>query len=244
MKNGFSGFPTDTLRFLRQLKRNNNREWFLAHKDLYESKAKDPMTELVLALGHELQQAAPELIVDPKRAIYRIYRDTRFSADKRPYKSHLAARFVPRGIPKNTGAGMYFHIEPNQVIVAGGVYITDSPTLRILRQHIADHWKHYRKITNQRSFRQLFGVVQGECLVRLPSGFSRDHPAIDVLRQKQFFVAQTKPAAFAEQPEFYPYLLELFSAMIPFVQFLNAPLQSRTQEELLKPYRMTPQRWR
>jgi uncharacterized protein (TIGR02453 family) len=231
MKNAFSGFPPDTLRSLRQLKRNNNREWFLGRKDLYESKIKGPMTDLVLALGHTLQQSAPDLIVDPKRAIYRIYRDIRFSPDKRPYKTHLAARFVPRGIPKNTGAGMYFHIEPAQIVVAGGVYMTDSATLRIFRQHIADNWKHYREITNQRSFRKLFGSVQGERLVHLPSGFSADHPAIDVLRQKQFYITQTKPAEFAEKPKFYPWLLELFSAMIPFVQFLNAPLKSKMREE-------------
>ena len=84
MTNGFEGFPPETLRFLRQLKRNNYREWFLAHKDVYESKVKAPMTDLVLALGQELQQSDPELIVDPKRAMYRIYRDIRFSADKKP----------------------------------------------------------------------------------------------------------------------------------------------------------------
>lgn len=231
MKNGFNGFPPDTLRFLRQLKRNNNREWFLAHKDRYELKVKDPMTDLVLALGHTLQQSAPDLIVDPKSAIYRIYRDTRFSPDKRPYKTHVAARFVHRGIPKNTGAGMYFHLEPAQVIVAGGVYISDSATIRILRQHIANNWNQYQEITNQRSFRKLFASVQGERLVRPPSGFSADHPAIDVLRQKQFFVAQTKPAEFAEQSKFYPWLLERFSAMIPFIQFLNVPLKSKMREE-------------
>jgi len=239
MKNGFSGFPTDARRFLRQLKRNNNREWFLAHKDIYESKVKDPMTELVLALGHELQQAVPELIVEPKRAIFRIYRDLRFSADKRPYKSHVAARFVPRGISKNTGAVLYFHIEPSQVVVAGGVYMTEPATLRILRQHIADNWKSYREITNERNFRKLFGIVQGERLVRPPSGFSADHPAIDELRQKQFYVEQTKPGEFAEQPKLYPWLLELFSAMMPFVQFLNAPLIARMREDFFKPYRAT-----
>jgi hypothetical protein len=89
-----------------------------------------------------------------------------------------------------------------------------------------------REITNQRSFRKLFGDVQGERLVRPPSGFSADHPAIDVLRQKQFFVAQNKPAELAEQTKFYPWLLELFSAMIPFIQYLNVPLKSRMREEL------------
>ena len=128
MVNGFDGFSPETLRFLRQLKGNNNREWFLAHKDIYEQKVKAPMTELVLDLGQAMKQVAPELVVDPKRAIYRIYRDLRFSADKSPYKTHVAAIFVPRGIPKKTEACLYFHIEPAQVLVAGGVYMPDATT--------------------------------------------------------------------------------------------------------------------
>lgn len=244
MKNGFDGFPADTRRFLRQLKRNNNREWFLAHKGLYESKVKEPMSDLVLTLGYELRQAAPELIVDPKRAIFRIYRDLRFSADKRPYKSHVAARFAPRGIPKNTCAVLYFHIEPDQVVAAGGVYMTEPATLRVLRHHIADNWKRYREITDQPRFRKLFGTVQGERLTRPPSGFSADHPAVDVLRQKQFYVEQNRPGDLAEQPKFYPWLLEILSAMVPFVQFLNAPLLSRIREDLLNSYRVTPQKRR
>jgi uncharacterized protein (TIGR02453 family) len=228
MRNGFGGFPPETLRFLRQLKRNNNREWFLAHKDVYELQVKAPMTELVLALGQAIQESAPELVVDPKRAIYRIYRDIRFSADKRPYKTHVAAIFVPRGIPKNTGACLYFHIEPAEVVIAGGVYMPDPATLRALRQHIAANWEDLLAITNQRNFRKMLGNLQGEHLVRPPSGFPPDHPAIDVLRQKQFYVTQTEPAALAEGPKLFPRLLTLFSAMIPLVRFLNAPLKSLT----------------
>jgi uncharacterized protein (TIGR02453 family) len=226
MTNRFAGFPPETLKFLKQLKRNNNRDWFLAHKDIYELKVKAPMTEFVFHLGLALHQFAPELIVDPKRAIFRIYRDIRFSADKSPYKTQIAAVFVPRGIPKNTGAALYFHIEPTQVMVAGGTYMPDPATLRILRQHIAAHWEDYAAITNQRRFKKMFGDVQGERLVRPPSGFSADHPAIDVLRMKQFYVVQTEPAELAEGPKLFPRLLTLFSAMIPFVRFLNAPLYS------------------
>jgi uncharacterized protein (TIGR02453 family) len=226
MKDGFEGFPPESLRFLRQLKRNNNREWFLAHKDVYELKVKAPMIELVLALGQAMQQSAPEFIVDPKRAIYRIYRDIRFSADKQPYKTHVAAIFVPRGIPKKTGACLYFHIEPAEVMIAGGVYMPDPATLRALRQHISDNWEDLRAITHQRSFRKMFGNLQGERLVRPPSGFAASHPAIDVLRQKQFYVSQTDPAELAEGPQLLPRLLTLFSAMLPLVRFLNAPLKS------------------
>jgi uncharacterized protein (TIGR02453 family) len=226
MKSGFRGFPPEALKFLRQLKRNNNREWFLAHKDIYESKVKAPMTELVFYLGLGLHQLAPELIVDPKRAIFRIYRDIRFSADKSPYKTQIAAIFSPRGIQKNGGAALYFHIEPTEVMIAGGNYMPDSATLRILRQHIAVHWEDYAAITNQKNFKKMFGEVQGERLVRPPSGFSADHPAIDVLRMKQFYVMQTEPAELAEGPKLFPRLLALFSATLPFVRFLNAPLQS------------------
>jgi uncharacterized protein (TIGR02453 family) len=225
MTNGFEGFPPETLRFLRQLKRNNNREWFLAHKGVYESKVKAPMTELVRALGREMQQSDPELIVDPKRAIYRIYRDIRFSADKKPYKTHMAAIFVPRGIPKKTGACFYFHIEPAEIMIAGGVYMPDPATLRALRRHISENWEKLLAITNQQSFRKILGNLQGERLVRPPSGYAADHPAIDVLRQKQFYVSVSDPVELAEEPRLFPRLLELFSAMLPLVQFLNAPLQ-------------------
>ncbi len=226
MRNGFGGFPPETLKFLRQLKRNNNREWFLAHKDVYELKVKTPMTELVQKLGQALQRFDPELVVDPKRAIYRIYRDIRFSADKRPYKTHVAAIFVPRGIPKKTGACLYFHIEPAEVVVAGGVYMPDSATLRILRRHIADNWEELLAITHHRNFRKMLGNLQGERLVRPPSGFSADHPAIDVLRQKQFYVARTEPAELVQGPNLFLRLVALFSAMIPLVRFLNAPFKS------------------
>ncbi len=230
MANGFGGFPPETFRFLRQLKRNNNREWFLAHKDVYDLKVKAPMTDLVLALGQSIQQSAPELVVNPKRAIYRIYRDIRFSADKSPYKTHVAAIFVPRGIAKNSGACLYFHIEPAEVLIAGGVYMPDSATLRILRRHIADNWEDLAVITSERSFRKLFGSLQGDRLVRPPLGYAADHPAIDVLRQKQFYVSRTEPADLAKGPKLFPRLLTLFSAMIPLVRFLNAPLKSWTLE--------------
>jgi uncharacterized protein (TIGR02453 family) len=228
MIGGFGGFPPEALRFLGQLKRNNNREWFLAHKDIYEQKVKAPMTELVLALGHALQPIAPDFVVNPQRAIYRIYRDIRFSADKSPYKTHIAAIFVPRGIPKHTGACLYFHIEPAEVLVAGGVYMPDSATLRILRQHIATNWKELQAILKHRSFVKTLGKLEGDRLTRPPRGFSADHPAIDILMQKQFYLSRSDPADLAERPELYPRLLALYNSMMPVVNFLNAPLKSWT----------------
>jgi uncharacterized protein (TIGR02453 family) len=226
MKSEFRGFPPEALKFLRQLKRNNNREWFQAHKEIYELKIKAPMTELVLELGDTIQPLAPELFVEPKRALFRIYRDIRFSTDKSPYKTHVAAMFYPRVIPKNTGACLYFHIEPAEIMIAGGVYVPDSATQRALRQHIAGNWEEFQAITKERGFKKMFGGLQGERLVRLPSGYSADHPAIEVLRQKQFFVSRTEPPELAEDSKLFGRLLALFKAMLPLVQFLNVPLKS------------------
>ena len=226
MKSSFEGFPPEALKFLRQLKRNNNRDWFLAHKDVYEQKVKAPMTELVMELGYRLQQTAPELNVNSKQAIYRIYRDIRFSADKTPYKTHVAAIFVPKGIPKHCGACLYFHIEPAEIMIAGGVYMPDSAALKALRQHIAANWEELAAITKQRNFKKMFGDLQGDRLTRPPMGFSADHPAIEVLKQKQFYVSCSEPAELAETPELFHRLMTYFLAMLPLVQFLNVPLKS------------------
>jgi len=222
---GFQGFPPEALRFLRQLKRNNNREWFLAHKQTYEEKVKAPMTELVTAVGGAMQGFAPEIESDPKKAIYRIYRDIRFSADKSPYKTHSAAFFAPRGMPKNSCAGLYFHIAPDELILAGGIYMPDAATLRSLRQYIAGQWEQLAAITESPGFKRLFGGLQGERLVRPPRGSPADHPAAELLRYKQYIVWVEHDPAFAETPKFFPSLLKHFAAMMPLVRYLNRGLK-------------------
>src|SRR4051812_28605415 len=119
----FSAFPKEGLRFLRSLKRNNNREWFLEHKVIYEASLKQPMISLVEALAADFQRFAPEMVASPQTSIYRIYRDTRFSNDKTPYKTHVAAMFPRKGLGKHEGAGFYLHISTTEVLVAGGLYM-------------------------------------------------------------------------------------------------------------------------
>src|SRR5256885_12559365 len=114
-------FTTQTLRFLRALKRNNRREWFNTHRDDYETHVRQPMTIIVEQLAHDLRAFAPELIASPKVSMYRIYRDTRFSENKAPYKTHVAAVFPPRGLPKHEGAVYYFHVSPDGVWIGGGL---------------------------------------------------------------------------------------------------------------------------
>lgn len=229
----FRGFPPEALQFLRRLKRNNNREWFLKNKETYEQKVKAPMVELVLALGREMQPIAPEMSWDPKRAIFRIYRDVRFSADKTPYKTHIAAVFHFHRLEKLNGAGLYFHVSPSELEIAGGVYKPGSEELLAIRQHIAANHKRFRSIIEAPQFRKLFDELWGEQLTRPPKGFAKDHPAIDLLRYKHFLADVTKPPDLAESPKLLPTLVTLFRAMMPMVRFLNEPLLGRAKPPAL-----------
>lgn len=226
MDREFNGFPAETRRFLRQLRRNNNREWFLAHKDVYESKVKGPMIELVTALGDALRSFAPEMLVDPGRNMYRIYRDTRFSADKTPYKTHVAALFWPRGLEKGAGAALYFHLEPSDLLIAGGIYMPGPAELRAIRTHLLEHWEELRAIISARAFRKLFGSLEGERLARPPRGYPPDHPASELLRYKQYLAMIGYPAKLAEGPGLFPRILIAFACMMPLIRFLNAALKA------------------
>lgn len=229
MTTAFPGFPREGLNFLRSLKRNNNRDWFLANKPVYDEKVKSPMTALILELGRVMQPHAPEFSFDPSRAIYRIYRDTRFSNDKTPYKTHIAAVFIPRGMQKHNCGGLYFHVSPEEVEIAGGVYMPDAAALLAIRGHIADHHRKLRSIIGSRQFRRLFGQIWGAQLTRVPKGFPVDHPAADLLRYKQFLADVTRPAKLARSRELLPALVELFRGMLPLVRFLNEPLRTLPQ---------------
>src|SRR5437764_588574 len=142
----FTGFPKESLTFLRSLKRHNNREWFQEHKTIYESAVKEPMGQLVEAIGVAFEEFAPEMLASPKSSIYRIYRDTRFSKDKTPYKTHMAAVFRRTGLDKHEGAGFYLHISPTELLVGGGVYMPLPEDLNAIRRHIAEKTEDFLTI--------------------------------------------------------------------------------------------------
>jgi uncharacterized protein (TIGR02453 family) len=225
MKSAFPGFPREALEFLRDLKLNNTREWFQPHKQIYDEKVKAPMSELVLALGEALKESAPGFSTDPEKAIYRIHRDVRFSPDKSPYKTHIAAVFSPRGLDKHAGAGMYFQISSDEILVGGGVYAPGSQELLAIRKHLVRSADDFRRILRDGQFRKVFGEMTGEKLKRVPKGFLADDPAAGLLVYKQFLVMRLLPPDLAVTPQIYPELLKHFKAMTPFLQFLNAPLK-------------------
>jgi uncharacterized protein (TIGR02453 family) len=218
-------FPAETLRFLRALKRNNRREWFNAHRDDYEAYVRRPMTAIVERLAVDLRGFAPELVATPTVSMYRIYRDTRFSDDKTPYKTHVAAVFPTRGLLKHEGAGAYFHISPDEVWIGGGMYSPQPPQLLAVREHIAGHLKQLRAIVESPGFRKHLGELGGDKLTRVPRGFSRDHPAAEYLKFKHFVAGADLPATLATSPTFYKTVLTVFREVVPLARFLNAPLQ-------------------
>jgi uncharacterized protein (TIGR02453 family) len=217
-------FTADTLRFLRALKRNNRREWFNAHRDDYETHVRQPMTVVVERLAHDFRGFAPELVASPKLSMYRIYRDTRFSENKTPYKTHIAAVFPQRGLPKHEGAGVYFHVSPDEVWIGGGMYAPQTPQLQAVREHIAANLKQLRSIVESPGFRRRVGALEGERLQRVPRGFPKDHPAAEYLKYRQFLAGADLPPDTATSPRFYGTLLDVFRQIVPLVRFLNQPL--------------------
>jgi len=216
-------FTPKALSFLRALKRNNDREWFRARKEQYESDVRTPMVVLIERLATDFQAFAPELVATPK-CIYRIYRDTRFSDDKRPLKTNIAASFAWRGLHRHQGAGLYIEVAPQWVWVGGGMYAPETAQLAAVREHIATNYRRLRAIVESPGFKRAVGELQGSQLQRVPRGYLPDHPAANYLRYRQFLAAKEYPAEFACSPRFYSGVLGLYKQIAPLVRFLNEPL--------------------
>lgn len=219
-----TGFTPKTLAFLRALKRNNRREWFHERRADYDAHVHAPMVAIVERLAVDLARIAPDVMASPKVSMFRPWRDTRFSADKTPLKTNVAAVFPHRGLGRMQGAGLYFEVAPDYVWIGGGLYAPDPPMLHAVRTHIADHHRALAKIVAAARFTRLLGHLQGTQAARMPRGFDAGHPAADLLRHKQFLAAREEPAAFATRPDFYQQLLATFAAMAPLVAFLNEPI--------------------
>lgn len=216
-------FSPKTVSFLRSLKRNNERDWFREHKAEYEQHVQAPMTALLARLDEDFRRFAPEFVAHPKVSLFRIYRDTRFSANKAPLKTQIGAYFPHRDMRKR-GAGLYLEIGPDRVFMGGGLYMPEASELLRIREHIAEHHLRLRKLLGGSAFRSAVGALQGERLQRVPRGFLPDHPAADFLRHKQFLAGVAHPAAFAHDPGFYAELLKVLRAVAPLARFLNEPL--------------------
>ena len=217
-------FSAASLRFLRALKRNNDRDWFRARRDEYDRVVRDPMVAVIEQLALDFGRFAPEMVASPKASLYRVYRDTRFSADKTPLKTHVSASFRWRGLPKGGGAGLYLEVDPRWVWMGGGFYAPEARDLVRIRTHVSDTYPDIHRIVRSARFKRVMGTLDGDRLTRVPRGYKADDPSSEYLKYKHFLAGREFPAGFATTAAFYPALLETFKAAMPLVRFLNEPL--------------------
>ncbi|HEX4276053.1 MAG TPA: DUF2461 domain-containing protein [Bryobacteraceae bacterium] len=232
MKSTFPGFPKDGIAFLRALKKNNDREWFTPRKPAFEATVRQPMIELVGAIHREMMRFAPHYVGEPVKCVYRIYRDTRFSKDKTPYKTYASALLLRNGFDKYTGsAAYYFSVAPDNIEVAGGIYTPDRDVLLAVRQHIADNHKQFRATFGSPKVKKLLGDLQGDAITRVPKGFDPEHPAADLIRRRHYLLDTQIDPKLATTPKLITELVTRMEAMTPFIEFLNIPLLARQKKQ-------------
>jgi len=222
----FQGYPKAGIDFLRKLKRNNNRQWFEKHKEEFETDVKLPMQSIIASLQPYFDSFAPQFDINPKRSLFRIYRDIRFSKDKTPYKTHVAAHFVLRGKPKGVeGSGFYLHIEPGEIFLGGGIYMPDSNQLKSIRRAIAERSKEFLMIVRNKSFVRRFKKIEGDKLQRVPRGYDPGHSMAEWLKLKQFFVGVEWKEEKCLKKLFVEEIAKVYEEATPLVIFLNSALK-------------------
>jgi uncharacterized protein (TIGR02453 family) len=219
-----SHFTDETLRFLRALKRHNDREWFRARRDRYERVVRAPMIALIEQLARDFPRFAPEIVASPKASLYRIYRDTRFSDDKSPLKTQISASFRWRDLPKGGAAGLYLEVNPGWVWFGGGFYAPESAHLVRIRAHLSSTYPEIHTLVRRPAFRNSVGSLQGEKLTRLPRGYPSDDPSAEYLKLKHYLAGREYPPQFVTSTAFYPTLVRTYKAIMPLIRFLNEPM--------------------
>jgi uncharacterized protein (TIGR02453 family) len=230
-KSIFPGFSQEAIKFLRALKRNNRRDWFQPRKERYEALIKAPMLEFVACLNEEMARFAPNYVTPPEKAVYRIYRDTRFSPDKTPYKTHIAAIFPCISAVKREGAVFYLHFTEKELLAFAGVWGPDRDELLAYRTLLRDNHEEFNTILSNKALLKKVGELQGEQLSRMPKGFPVNHPAEALLRQKQWYLESTLDIALLTTPSLVPELAKRFALMAPMVEFLNRPFAQKEKRK-------------
>lgn len=222
-------FTAASLAFLRGLKRNNHKPWFEAHREQYEELVKAPMAAFVVEMDRRLRDFAPEIVGDPKRSVFRIHRDVRFSHDKSPYKTHAACWLFHGGGSSKVGreahgggAGFYFHLEPGACLMGGGIWMPPAPALKKFRTAIAADPRPFERVVQAPAFRKRFGTLSDETMLkRVPRGYTADHPAAQWLRYQSFTVGRPVTDAQATSNRLTALLEADYRAMLPLVRWLN-----------------------
>lgn len=217
-------FRPEALTFLRNLARHNEREWFQPRKPQFEAELREPLLAVVRKVTEAMADFAPEFVRPAEKSVFRIYRDTRFSNDKRPYKTHVAAWWSHQGLQKTSGAGYYFHVSAKEMVIAAGAYMPEKEQLAQIRHWLLDHHAEFRKLLEKATLRKAFDEFEGNALTRPPKGFPAEHPAMDLVRCKQWGLAATLPPQEALKTDLARTLIRYFKLATPVVSALNTPI--------------------
>ena len=218
----FARFEKKTIRFLRELEANNNREWFKANKSRYEEDVLDVALRFIQSMQDPLADFAPHFMAVPTRiggSLMRVYRDTRFSKNKLPYKTNIGIQFRHE-LAKNVHApGYYVHIDPEQVFIGVGMWRPESDPLRGIRERIAAKPAEWRRAVGDKGFQRHF-KLGGEALSRPPRGFDKNHELIEDIKRKSFMGVKNMDRNDCLSPQFQRRVETAFKAADPFMRFL------------------------
>jgi len=223
----FDGFPEDFFDFFNDLKKNNNRDWFGVNKPRYLESVVKPMGEYIVAIGPHLQRISPFYTANPKAhggSMFRIYRDTRFSKDKTPYKTHAACHFRHEAGRDAHAPGFYLHIETDRISIGGGIWRPPSKQLGQIREFIADNPSAWEKLTGSAAVRKMDGI-QGDSLKRPPRGFNPDARHIEDLKRKSFFLMSNAGAELALSPGLVSESAKVFRTVGKLNHFITDALE-------------------
>lgn len=213
----------ETLTFLSKLKKNNDRDWFNANKQLYVD-AHANIVEFVADLINKIAVFDKTVVgLEPKKCVFRIYRDTRFSKDKTPYKVNLGANIT--GIDKRGKSGYYLHIQPGDCFLAGGVYMPEPERLKLIREDISMEGEKFLKIISDKTFKKNFKELSGDKLKTVPKGFDKEDPMLKYLQLKNLVMYHEVKDEVALSAKFAAYCANIFKSMMPMNEFLNASIE-------------------
>ncbi len=228
-------FSAESLKFLRALKRNNDRAWFDPRKPIYERTLKTPMLALIEQINQAMLDFAPEYIRPAPKTMMRIYRDVRFSSDKRPYKSNIAAWWARAGLEKTSGGGFYFELNATSITIAAGVYMPEREQLLAIRQYLSaaggNHHQALRELLADKKLNTVMQPIDLLKLTRAPKGFQPDDAALDLLLCRQWGVAATLPAETVLKPGLARKISDRFKRATSLLTFLNTPLLGASRQE-------------
>jgi uncharacterized protein (TIGR02453 family) len=228
----FSGLPEDFFRFFSELTNNNNRNWFNENKGRYLESVVNPLGEFIVAIAPQLKRISPFYVADPRPhggSMFRIYRDTRFSRDKTPYKTHAACHFRHQSGRDAHAPGFYAHFALDGLRFGGGIWRPPSGHLAAIREYMVDNPAEWSRIKRSKAIRDR-GGIQGDSLVRPPRGYDPDHPHIGDLKRKSFYVMTEADVAAARSPGLVDEVAAAFRAAAGLNRFVTEALGLPFQE--------------